>query len=573
MGQFCNSFPKHFSYLCEYAFRFDLSCSYCEYPAIIHCLHCSPSCFDPDSPLLAHFWLGLSWIDCISATKTFSSRETSSRKSYTSSKQQERHKHSVEITINFSYVDVDVQDPGNPPSPPPPDLEHPPLTPNTIRDPDLLRATLQGRALSTPLGWYRLQETWTKLTVKALRDLTSPGNGLHEAIVDLILWRARQHTQGQHVPIPPIELGQALTYDTDTNVTHRGTIRLQRAPAEKDHPADPNHPEQWEQATAPTRDTALRAAGLRTPDDNLPPPPTDSDHPPPEVWCTVLERGHNYVVAATATSLGPQWLVKGTDTMLGPGTAPSGAVGDPRFPHRVYRGVFQSGDKPPARALAQITSGQAGYHLGLAMLCLAQWIQHRWPSTGTVPWIWAIPTAHTQIEAGPDKRNYPSPGPQHSLTCGYHAIHRVLSRVGLSPELAYPLPTTDQEVHQIRKLVCEILAVAAEDGKLLLQTALPTTNHSSPPLRADTYTDTTHPTAQSPPMPLPPRCPPRDPHMPTIAHTPGPRDTGLPHPPKTTRHARHGPIRRTPLTTPHTQQSAHTNQGEPHAPRHARPAK
>ena len=32
MGQFSNSFPKHFSYLCEYAFRFDLSCSYCEYP-------------------------------------------------------------------------------------------------------------------------------------------------------------------------------------------------------------------------------------------------------------------------------------------------------------------------------------------------------------------------------------------------------------------------------------------------------------------------------------------------------------------------------------------------------------
>ena len=36
MGQFSNSFPKHFSYLCEYAIRFDLSCSYCEYPAIFH---------------------------------------------------------------------------------------------------------------------------------------------------------------------------------------------------------------------------------------------------------------------------------------------------------------------------------------------------------------------------------------------------------------------------------------------------------------------------------------------------------------------------------------------------------
>ena len=95
-------FPKHFSYLCEYAFRFDLSCSFCEYPFIFHCLHCSPSCFDPDSLLLAHLWLGLSWIDCISANKSFSSPKTSSRKPYTSSKQQERQKHSVETTINFS---------------------------------------------------------------------------------------------------------------------------------------------------------------------------------------------------------------------------------------------------------------------------------------------------------------------------------------------------------------------------------------------------------------------------------------------------------------------------------------
>ena len=62
-GQFSNSFPKHFSYLCEYAFRFNLSCSFCEYPFIFHYLHCSPSCFDPDSLLLANFWLGLSWID------------------------------------------------------------------------------------------------------------------------------------------------------------------------------------------------------------------------------------------------------------------------------------------------------------------------------------------------------------------------------------------------------------------------------------------------------------------------------------------------------------------------------
>ena len=102
MGQFSNPFPKHFSYLCEYAFRFDLSCSFCEYPIIFHCLHCSPSCFDPDSLLLAHLWLGLSWIDSISANKRFSSPKTSSRKPYTSNKQQERQKHSAETTIIFS---------------------------------------------------------------------------------------------------------------------------------------------------------------------------------------------------------------------------------------------------------------------------------------------------------------------------------------------------------------------------------------------------------------------------------------------------------------------------------------
>ena len=313
-------------------------------------------------------------------------------------------------------INVDAQDPGRPSSLPPPDPGHPPLTPVTIRDPDLLRATLQDRAPTTPLGWYRLQEDWTKLTVKALRDLTTPGSGLHETIVDLVLWRARKNTRGQPIWIPPIEWDQALTHDTGINVTRQGTVRLRRAPAETDHPADPNHPEQWKQATAPNCDTALRAAGLRAPDDDLPPPPTDSDHPPPDVWVTVLERGHYYVKAATATSPGPQWIIQGTDTMFVPETAPPGAVGDPTTQHRILRGVLQPGDTPPARALAQITSGKAGYHLGLAMLCLTHWIQRRWPPTGTVPWVWAIPTAHTQVEAGPDTR----PNPPHPTAAVPH---------------------------------------------------------------------------------------------------------------------------------------------------------
>ena len=141
---------------------------------------------------------------------------------------------------------MDAQDLNGPPRQAPPDPEQLPLTQTTIRDPDLLRATLQGRVLDTPLGWYRLQESWPGLTVKDLQDVVTPGKGLQEATVDLVLWGARQHAQGQHVWIPPVEWGQALTHNTDANVTRRGTARLRRAPAEKDHRADPNQPEQWE---------------------------------------------------------------------------------------------------------------------------------------------------------------------------------------------------------------------------------------------------------------------------------------------------------------------------------------
>ena len=120
---------------------------------------------------------------------------------------------------DHQYIDVDAEDRNSPARPRPPDPEHPFLTPTTIRDRDLLRAAHQGRALDTPLGWYCLQERWIGLTVKALQDLAIPGKGLHEAIVDLVLWRARQHAQGQHVWIPQIEWGGALTHDSDTNVT------------------------------------------------------------------------------------------------------------------------------------------------------------------------------------------------------------------------------------------------------------------------------------------------------------------------------------------------------------------
>ena len=97
---------------------------------------------------------------------------------------------------DHAHINVDAPDLDSPARQMPTDPEQPPLTPTTISDPDLLRATLQGKALDTPLGW-------TKLTVQALRDLATPGKGLNEATVDLVLWRARQHTREQHIWIPP----------------------------------------------------------------------------------------------------------------------------------------------------------------------------------------------------------------------------------------------------------------------------------------------------------------------------------------------------------------------------------
>ena len=90
--------------------------------------------------------------------------------------------------LDHPYIHVDAQDLDSQPRQTPPDPENPPLTLTTIRDPNLLRAPFQGRALDAPLGWYRLQESWTGLTVKALQNLALPGKGLHEAVVDPVLW-------------------------------------------------------------------------------------------------------------------------------------------------------------------------------------------------------------------------------------------------------------------------------------------------------------------------------------------------------------------------------------------------
>ena len=131
----------------------------------------------------------------------------------------------------------------------------------------------------------------------------------------------------------------------------------------------------------------------------------------------------------------------------------------------------------------------------------------------------------------------PPPRRQHSLTCKYQAIHRVLRRMDLSPPLEYPLPTTDKEVHRIRTLICKILTAAAEEVMLLLKTSQPTRPHTGAPLQADTYTNTTHtnpaphPPSLPPPLPLPPHSRPSGPHTPTKMRSPWSRHTGVPRPP------------------------------------------
>ena len=145
------------------------------------------------------------------------------------------------------------------------------------------------------------------------------------------------------------------------------------------------------------------------------------------------------------------------------------------------------------------------------MLCLSQWTNRRW----------AIPTIHTQVEACPDTRKQPPPPrPQHLLTYRFRAVHRVLWRRVLSTSLKYPVGTTDKEVDQIRTPICEMLAAAAKDGKLLLQTARPTQDHTRAPLQAGGYTET--PYANPAPHPLP--------SLPTpnlVAHTRPPMRTAL----------------------------------------------
>ena len=314
---------------------------------------------------------------------------------------------------------VDALDLDSPPSQTPPDQGHPPLIPATISDPDLLRAALQGSALDTPLRWYRLQESWTKLTVKALGDVAIPGQGLLEAIVDLFLWRARQRTQGWRTWVPPIKWGQALTQDTDTNVTHPGTTRLRRAPAVKDHLADLSRLEHG--SRPPHQSATLPSAPIASaaPMTTSPPPPTDSDHPPPEVWCTVLERGHYYVLATTATSPGPQTGHQGAQHHARPRDGPTRGNKSPHHPAQGPEGRPPAGGPSPGPRPGrnQLAVGGLPPGTGHALpvpVDQAPLAVHRDRALDL-----GHPHRPHKSRGSPNTRKDPPRRPQCSLTCGY----------------------------------------------------------------------------------------------------------------------------------------------------------
>ena len=73
---------------------------------------CSPSCFDPNSLLLAYLWLVLSWIGCISTRNNFPHQTQAAgtlHQQQAAGKAQQ--KHSVEMTIKPSWGSVAPLDP------------------------------------------------------------------------------------------------------------------------------------------------------------------------------------------------------------------------------------------------------------------------------------------------------------------------------------------------------------------------------------------------------------------------------------------------------------------------------
>ena len=162
-----------------------------------------------------------------------------------------------------------------------------------------------------------------------------------------------------------------------------------------------------------------------------PPPLTDSERPPPEGCCTVLERGH-YCVVSAAASPGPQpngpRVLRGTNTRLARWTnLPRGrrrrhcpTQGPQAHPPTRRPGPgarpgpnhLRSDGLPPRTGHAQpVPLDQVAYGHPRRPL----------PASGPIPSL-----THKSRQALTHRRT--PPRPQQPLTCVYHAVQTVLRR-------------------------------------------------------------------------------------------------------------------------------------------------
>ena len=273
--------------------------------------------------------------------------------------------------------------------------------------------------------------------------------------------------------------------------------------------------------------------------------------------------------ALLLTSPGPEWVIKGTNTMLAPGGAPPGAIGAPTTQHKVLRGVLQPGDKVPAGALAQITSGRAGYHLELAMFCLSHLIKPRSPSTGTVLWIWAIPTAHRQVEAGPDTRKDPPPGhntpaPAGTTPCNGSSAAWTLAHP-YSTLFSRPTMSCSKYAHSSAKALPRLQRTASFCS---IPPGLQETTQARRCKRTRTTTQHTQAKPHTPPLcPRPCAPPPLPTQQPTHA-----RQRAQPHPADHPHMPATDPPAKRPSRPPKAGQPTETCREELHAPQHTNPA-
>ena len=168
---------------------------------------------------------------------------------------------------HHQHIDGNALDLEGPPRPTPPDPGHPPFTPATIDHqrprPPPSNPPRQGPGHSP---WLVLPTRELDQAHRQGPGPSHPGKGRHEAIADLILWRARQHTKGQHIFDPPRRVGPG----PDTEHRHqRHTLRDHTATKSSSGEGPPSRP--GPSGTAPP----ASAPPMTTP------PPGYRQQPPP----------------------------------------------------------------------------------------------------------------------------------------------------------------------------------------------------------------------------------------------------------------------------------------------------